>query len=488
MTSMARSTISLETLLRIEDDPEILKPVCSKTGIPLWVLLRTPFIRTFLYDTLYGQNPPAPFAKIPTSLAAQTTTRSLVHNVLEKRNIKCDILIVATGMGVIKRDGKWFNRLSDRFALQYPDNTTVLEDIFAWRWPYPRQNERVLYQLPTAIGAKAIGRATLGSSLTTAETLVAKITHRARDILDWEPSDSARQILTRNLAQKIASLPWLYKRWTNILKESGATVMLKEEGCYGPSAVAIVAARNLGIITAEYQHGAISRGHDAYNVAPALLASAAYRATLPDYLLGYGQWWIDQINMPVQGISVGNPHRSEVLTQSSDTNGKTHSTILVLGDGVDDEMYLAWSARLASSLGDTFKVIFRPHPSSLANGVVDLLLTEAGSIEIDDCPDLYISLANADIVVSELSTGLFEAVGLVKRIFMWATAKSAFTFPESPFEQFDDIDDLVRQLQSQNSEIQKPMNSELFWASEWKSNYRRFLEHVGALRLEGKDD
>ena len=477
-------SVSLEVLLNIENDPTILEPVCGKTGIPLWVLLRTPFIRAFLYDTLYGQAPSAPFAKIPPIIAARTTAKSLVRNWRKRDNIECDILIVATGMGVMMTDGKWFNRLSDQLALQYPDNTTVIEDVFAWRWPFPRDNDRVLLGLPAAVGATVIGRASFGKYLNQANALVTYVTQRAQDILGWVPSDNSHQMLVKHLAYKIASLPWLFRHWTHVLQKSGAKLLLKEEGCYGPSAVAISAARKLGIITAEYQHGAVSRGHDAYNVAPVLQASEAYRATLPDYFLGYGQWWIDQINIPVRGISLGNPHRSEILARSTARLSKPRPTILILGDGVDDGMYLAWSKRLAEKLTDEFTIVFRPHPSSLANGVIDILQAKSTTLKIDCGPDLYTSLIQTDVVVSELSTGLFEAIGLVKRIFMWATAKSAFSFPESPFEHFSDIDELVRRLRLPEAEIPLPIEGEIFWAPDWRSNYRRFLDDVRAFTVK----
>ena len=82
----------------------------------------------------------------------------------------------------------------------------------------------------------------------------------------------------------------------------GARLLIKEEACYGgaDNACAILAARNLGMVSAEYQHGAVSSGHNAYNFAPAISSAKSYRKTLPDYFLAYGSWWAAQINAPVK--------------------------------------------------------------------------------------------------------------------------------------------------------------------------------------------
>ena len=45
----------------------------------------------------------------------------------------------------------------------------------------------------------------------------------------------------------------------------------------------IVGAKNGGAITAEYQHGSVFPGHDAYNFADTILESETCRKIFPDY-------------------------------------------------------------------------------------------------------------------------------------------------------------------------------------------------------------
>lgn len=256
-------------------------------------------------------------------------------------------------------------------------------------------------------------------------------------------------------------------------------VLIKEEACYGSAAVLMRAARSLGIVTAEYQHGAVSAGHDAYNLAPTLRNSIEYQKTLPDYFLGYGQWWNDQINMPITKVVIGNPHRSEQLQRYAADPQQERSDILVLGDGIETNLYLGLARQLAEQLGGKFTVVFRPHPMERVKVLAEYTSGATAGVRIDQNGDIYQSFLTAYAVVSELSTGLFEAVGLASRIFIWNTPKARFGFPSHPFSVFEDASDLARQLFESNGKEFSPEQSQEIWAPNWRENYQQFLAGIG---------
>src|SRR5690606_22328780 len=117
----------------------------------------------------------------------------------------------------------------------------------------------------------------------------------------------------------------------------------------------------LGLVVAESQHGLVSRGHDAYNVAPALSMGDASRETLPEYFLAYEAWWSQQMNVPVQSVVIGNPRREEQLGRLCDT-ASVKTDALVLGDGIETEWYLGLARQLVAMLPAEWRVVFRPHP------------------------------------------------------------------------------------------------------------------------------
>jgi hypothetical protein len=254
--------------------------------------------------------------------------------------------------------------------------------------------------------------------------------------------------------------------------------LLKEDACYGGSAISIIhAARLCGMVVAEYQHGAISKGHDGYNVADALATSHSFKAVLPDYLLTYGNWWSNQTNMPVQKIAIGNPHLTETLGSLGQISHRRNQ-VLVLGDGIETNLYLNLAGKILNIVKEKgLAVVFRPHPFE-RDKVKSSTLPEG--VHLDSHPDIYTSLKKTSVVISELSTGLFEAVGLVDKVLLWETDKSRFAFPEIPFKSFSTMDELELILNDKDSfhmESHTDSVNEL-WEPNWKQNYLRFIEGV----------
>eukprot|EP01041_Mallomonas_annulata_P033607 gene33607-56255_t len=222
---------------------------------------------------------------------------------------------MATGARLGLREGRYFNPVSDYFVGAAPARTLAIEDMFGARWPFPRHHNAVLLQTPFRVDGVLRGRLRAGRYRPLSQALVELVCSRAHTQIGWDIGPERRQWLENYCAAGAGSLLPRYRKYRSAFERAGARLLLKEEACYGgaDNASAVIAARDLGMATAEYQHGAITFGHDAYNFAPAILESAAYRRTLPDYLLTYGQWWGEQVNAPVRKIAIGNPHRTETL-------------------------------------------------------------------------------------------------------------------------------------------------------------------------------
>lgn len=486
MTSPRLASLTLQDILAVEDHPDMPEVRCPQTGIPLWSMLRVPFLRSIMSDALYGVPMGGQSARVPLKQAVGSLARAAWHNTAHRRSEPTDVVIMATGVGNQWVDGRWFNRLTDHFAGSLPERTLVIEDFFAWRWPFPRHNQRVRFSAPLQAEAATIAKITrTREDRERAASLVDLAATRAKHHLGWELSPAQRDRFTHWLSHKAAAAPWLYGRYRTLLERLRPRILLKEEACYGLSSVLMRAARDLHIPTAEYQHGAVSQGHDAYNLAPALRDSAAYRLTLPDYFLAYGAWWIDQINVPVKGIPIGNPHRSARLSATAPATSGDRS-VLVLGDGIETDMYVGLARQLAERLGESFEVVFRPHPLE-RDAVRTRFASEGTPVRLDPHVDIYDALCKAHAVVSELSTGLFEAAGLVSHIFIWDTSKSRFTFPRHPFAAFSDADDLARQLQQTSTSPWRDEDVAKVWQPDWQTQYRRFLADAAGIETGQAD-
>jgi hypothetical protein len=225
----------------------------------------------------------------------------------------------------------------------------------------------------------------------------------------------------------------------------------------------------------------MSGGHIAYNFAPARLADAAFMATLPEYFLSYGSWWSEQVNAPVRHWIVGNPHRSAKLETEPATRERQDS-VLILSDGIDFDRYLELARQLQpAASAEGLRLRLRPHPLERAL-VHERHGADIGGIGVDTTPDLYASLRQAQAVVSEVSTGLFEAVGIVPRLYLWDTPKARFSFPSHPFDSFTTAGELTDLLRQPGSGALRAQGSDAIWAEGWR---RRYTEFLGARQVGG---
>jgi len=481
----------LVDLLEAENDPAVADFRCPSTDIALWPLIRVVFNRMLISDTLYSQ-PLIGFGEatrgMPVARACATLGRSWLHNVrhLAHGKGRAEVCILTDSLGVRQVGGRWFNRLSDYFALEHPHQTLVLEEQFNWIWPMPRAVPRVIFHAPWQVSAYVSSRLHRGDAHRRQATeLIRLVSERSRRLLGWEPGAEREGQAISMLAAKIAGLPGRVRAYSRLLERIAPRVMLVDSGCYGTSAALIRAARDRGIVTAEFQHGAVAAGHDAYNVAPALQASPHYRAAMPDHFLAYGQWWSEQINTPVNKIVVGNPHRDAQLA-GLPASGKSRRDVLVLGDGIEWRKYFDFSREVSRRIdGRGLRVVFRPHPLERV-AVEGAGVDGMDGVHIDRNNDIYLSLNSANAVVSEQSSGLFEAIGLVPRVFVWNTPKASFGFPRHPFVNVDSPEALADLLDDASSGLVGERQVEAIWAPDWRGSYAAFLRTCGVETRGGR--
>jgi hypothetical protein len=389
-------------------------------------------------------------------------------------------MIRATGAGVISCDGVFFNKLSDHFALQSPTSTAVLEDFFNWHWPEPRINNNVIYNSPARAFdyasskiANCLGAPKESSKITKWFVL------RARVALDWHPKPAQIQQLGRIADIAVRSASQWYRRYRRLLEAKKVRLLIAEEAAYGGWLACLVkAAKDLHIPVAEYQHGIVSSGHDAYNLSQLLVDSDEFRKYLPDYFLSYGDWWNQQFNLPCHKRSIGNPHRSQMgFPTLPDLTEKRN--ILILGEGRETQTHLSFAELLQSLVAVDFRVVFRPHPQERHKFEPGGEIDNSKGVPIDLNPDIYSSFAHAHTIVAELSTGLFEAVGLVPQILVWETEKSKFGLPNHPFQSVSDAQDAAVAVLRGVEAGEQEASADAIWRPNWQENFQLFLIETG---------
>lgn len=468
----------LTQLLEVENDDALLYPVCPITGIPVWTVVRNQFFRLVMSDLLYPTKPLLSTTdRIPLSRIAQAALLSFAHNLAHPPR-RAQVLIRATGVGLIERNGCSFNRHTDYFSSAATGGAWSFEDLASWKWPALPRFGGVSYTTATFSTIRLRTQFSISpAQRTQAKKTVALAIDRAERLFDWTPGGERRAWLEEHAARRLASLPLQRATMQGLLHRVRPRLFLVEEGCYGQMAAFNATAHEYGVPVAEFQHGAVTVGHDVYNVAPALAASAAYRRCLPNFFLSYGSWWNNQFNLPLDKRVIGNPHRTAIL-QTLITRQDGPRRVLILGDGRELRAHFELCRALVKELPPGWEVLFRPHPEERC-AVLKMNDSAFSGFSLDRESDIYTSLAQSEAVVAELSTGLFDGVGLARRIFVWDTPKSRFGLPNHPFARFSDAAALAVSLQSPYDGDLTPEHMESIWASNWRARFTEFLGVCG---------
>ncbi|MGY2285366.1 hypothetical protein [Pseudomonas gingeri] len=467
---------TLEALLHIENDPTLFEFRCRKTAYLLWPLIRTQFFRQLMSDLFYKHSSLlVPASTTPYKNVMSVLQKSIFHNIRQQHS-QSEILVFATGAGQFKRKGLWFNRITDYLVEASFRDVATIEGVVDWNIPEPRWNKNVSYWFPWHMLILLSGRVRSNAEhVRQAREILEYARARALSLHGLSISDQHIEMLVGVMSRKIARLSIMQTAYRRIFDRVKPRLLILEEGCYSDHGLLNSVARERGVRVAEPQHGMISAGHDAYNYSSLLCGSEKYREYLPHDFLGYGRWWNDQINVPVEKWIVGNPHYSERIFSLRKSAGD--KAILILSDGIEFSLYLMLAEKLSSLLLGKYKVVLRPHPLERIQVHERFPDGLAGNVGIDRNRDIYDSFSSSSVVVGEVSTGLFEAIGIVEKVFLWDTAKARFSYPVHPFFEFSNAEELADAILSAEKGRLNIVQEEI-WASDWKGNFQRYLEHV----------
>lgn len=470
-------SFTLKDLLQIEDS-NILNFRCSKTGVLLWPLLRNQFFRILISRLYYNQQPLVAFAPAKKHFGLLRVIPQLFWYNLKFKQSNVDVLLFTTGAGHFLKKGIWFNRIADYFASAY-QNSVNIERVVGQFIPEPRHQKKTYYWLFWQLITSGYGRIRVSKHHREMALQIINYASRcAEKTLGMPLTQDEISILVNITAPKIARLKLLIAVYRFFLKKFSPKLLLVEEGCYGDSGVLNWVAHEMGIRVAEMQHGMVSAGHDAYCFAEDICNSEEYRRYLPDDFLGYGDWWNAQINAPVKKWAIGNPHYAFQKEIFSGIVKPNRHDVLLLSDGIEFDQYL----KLAKNLSvlpelQKHRIVLRPHPlereaimQRYPEGAVDGIMLDFGR-------DVYQSFASANTVLGEVSTALFEAVGLVDKVFIWKTPKAEFSYPEHPFLTFSNTHEFLDGF-FQNQAILPDAVVKTIWTDHWQQNYRHYLEEV----------
>lgn len=452
-------------LMSLEADPRIL---CfkNKDGTPWWFYFRYEFLYEWLNMKLGIRQ--GPLVQREKNLAGISfILKSLVYNETHLRSKKASVAFYVTSRPLIKA-GKYYNRYSDPFYEFASDETIVYENApLDWKWYKPRLYNNFRFYTFNLVKSRILSKFYTRIP-TEINELLDFLNKRVKTIFGFELTDAEKKYFSNfaisNYKTYVKHFKWFVKR----LKRHQTKLLIVLGASYAHYCDLNRLARKEGIIIADMQHGAICSSNIMYSYDEHILNSDELKAIIPDYYLSYGSWWSEQTNIPYKKIVIGNPLRKYLLAHVD--YDKPKNKILIIGSANNTKENLELAQRLTEKYTQ-YVVLFRPHPTEKTD--TKNLLAQFPNVSVDYGNELYQELAESYAVISEMSTVMYEAVGLAERILIWRTQYSMNTAPENPFAEFKTSEELFALLEKE-SFISTYKECD-FWNENIEKNYIAFL-------------
>jgi hypothetical protein len=386
-----------------------------------------------------------------------------------------DALFFGSTVGVsVQREGKWFGRINDHFALEHGPRALVVDWSHDSSFREPRYPERVAFQ--DAINLRAGLRARLSRGPSAVQRrAIDQLVRLLREKLPVAPGPELLASVTSSLSSHATRLRFLRGEYQRLFDNTAPRLLFLEDASFGTQSFILKWAHERGIASAELQHGMIVPGVLAYSYAPELCESAEYRLYLPQALLTYGRFFSDNTRTASRVIEVGHPHfearRAELERKPRRARDGRSVLIISQADSASELVPLALALR--SLLPPQDELVYRLHPTEAAVDALYAPLQQPG-IVISRREDIYELLHDADAVVGESSTTLFEAAGLGRPVFVYGTRSADLYVPRSFGNWFHSAEELLAQLAGA-----APAAAELLFQPDWRAHYHRFLAEHG---------
>jgi hypothetical protein len=469
----------LNKLLSLETE-ELLNYKFSEHDFLMW-----PIVRAHVLNQIYLAHTNSSISTARSEKLKFYEKISYLYNTIKGSpfkysNYKIIFLLSQTACSV-KKKGKYFNRLHDYFALEYPASTLIIEKSVRKKYTLPRYFDSVAFEDYMNIKARfeTKFKRPKGKDVDTIKLFIKYLATLFQDYLDCLDF----QKISSKLLKYAVRHAILYQSYIDLFKKLKPAIIFVYLASGGRSRIfAIKAAKELGIKVGEFQHGAVTLAHPYYNYGKCIFVSTEYKEYLPDYLLTWGAFWNNNMIHPSKKIIIGNPHftiKQGEHNQIKKIKTDEKNVVLVVSQGTITynlvEITKGLSERLYSK---KYEIIFRLHPGEVP--FIDRYkdLYSLPNVKISKNGDIYDLLFCCDYIIACYSTVIFEGLGFKKPVFVLDNSWSRVFIPAVVgkwFKNVDELYDLIISTDPASSEINT--NTEQYFASSWQKNYRDFIEN-----------
>jgi len=288
------------------------------------------------------------------------------------------------------------------------------------------------------------------------------------------------ELIRMQLTKEDKRLKYRKKYFIKLIDKIKPKVLFLNCAYYGGESYIIKWAKERGIVTAEFQHGTVSKSHPAYNYGEGVRNSEEYKKYVPDYFLTYGEYWNNQVRIPGKAYVVGNPHFYESIRKYKDIE-EQKNTILIVSQWTMTEEFV----KIAEYLAKMFKnmrIIFKMHPGEINNFDIIKPLESFSNVEIRKDGDIYELIARCENIVACYSTVVFEVLAFDKKLYILDNDLSRENIPPEIGVWFDNAEKLAFFIKD-NVKSNHYHNADYYFDSNWKENYIKFIREEVELNI-----
>lgn len=471
MNGRNNGNMKLDDFLKFEKEHDLLKYKFSNSGYCMWPYIRHQVVSYLVFgnnsslrpgDTILSKEESK--YKIIISLVVEYA-KSLVpckkHGTI--KNSKA--LFIVGDISDIKSEDGWYNRTLDCFAECFPnDSQMLILSTNTLRTPRRFKNYFIDVRLYTNI--KIIERFNHINSkdISQVDSLLSEVENQFPCISSYL-EDRIKKMLMR----KCRSIDYEIKHFSKLVDRIKPKVAVIEDGCYGyDKAVYIKILKNKGIKVFEAQHGLIGLNHPAYNFI--FDRKSEYVDYLPDVFMSYGKYWESVSRLPIRAIPVGNPIFYSNLVDGKEKKGR------ILIALTDYSSY--WIDFVKDYLRDKIEVdiVIKAHP--LSTNLLDDFreFEDVEGIELCARGNIYDFISEAEFIMSDMSTVIFEAYCKKKKVFVYDCEQSNDFIPKEigfRIKSYSDFKGIVDILD--NSNYLFADNVDYYFNSNWRDNYTKIF-------------
>jgi len=364
------------------------------------------------------------------------------------------------------QNGKHFDTIHDPLIEASNEDALVWEGSYQGSHKLPIYSKRVVFSDPMILKAKM--------SLKRNDELE-QVANNYSSIINEAAAIAFSRSINERHGRAIVSLSRYAKLVTGLIREVRPRLAIFLCGSYGGfKSYLIKECKEMGIVTAEFQHGYVGKYHLAYNYS---LNGEEYSSYLPDYYLTYGQYWKDQLTrFPNQTVVIGNPELKFQLSERQ--NMTSRDEVLIVSQGTVTSRLVELAKELRKKLPSKITMVYRLHPGEVPFEDRYNSLYSIDGIIVDKESNIFDLIKRSKAVVGFNSTTLFEALPFEKPIYVMKDSASDAYIPKEVGKRFTSADELADLILS-NSVDHNDDDWKYYWELDWEPRFKEFLSMIG---------